>query len=186
MQELILRAQQGDDQAWAELEREHWRRVHSYVRRYHIKDHHLAEDITQEAFLKVFLCLSTGFTPETFPALVRKIARDCAIDHLRKIGRARRALERRTRKAPRHTEGSRWSDPAFASEAKEQSELLHEEIKELPPLLSPVLKQFHFANKQISEIQLALGWPEGTVKNRLHRARLALKERCAAKGMWND
>ena len=63
--ELIQRILEGDDAAFADLVRKYQKRVHALAWR-KIGDFHIAEDITQEAFLQVYRKLATLKDPSQF------------------------------------------------------------------------------------------------------------------------
>ena len=55
---LIQQCLRGDQTAWEKIVRLHWRRVFNVAYKF-VGKHDLAEDLTQDIFLKVFKSLST-------------------------------------------------------------------------------------------------------------------------------
>ena len=63
--QLIQRVLEGDDTAFSTLVRKYQRSVHALAWR-KIGDFHIAEDITQDTFLKAYQKLSTLKEPQSF------------------------------------------------------------------------------------------------------------------------
>ena len=81
--DLIQRILDGDQSAFTVLVNKYQKSVHALVWR-KIGDFHIAEEITQDVFLKVYKRLSTLKRPELFPGWLYVIAsRDC-VSWLRK------------------------------------------------------------------------------------------------------
>ena len=70
---LIQRILAGDDIAFANLVRKYQKEIHAFVYR-KIGDFHIAEDITQEAFLQVYQKLETLEDPTRFSKWLYVIA----------------------------------------------------------------------------------------------------------------
>ena len=81
--ELIQRILEGDDAAFACLVRKYQKRVHALAWR-KIGDFHIAEDITQETFLKVYRELATLKNPSQFSGWLYVITNRCCLAWLRK------------------------------------------------------------------------------------------------------
>jgi RNA polymerase sigma-70 factor (ECF subfamily) len=97
---LVARFQAGDEGAFAELYMRNFGQVYSYAR-IALREHHEAEDVTQQVFLKVMGALPrfTLRSGTPFRAWLFRIARNETISHLRKHGRLEvedpEALDRR-------------------------------------------------------------------------------------------
>ena len=77
--DLIRRVLDGDQSAFTALVNKYQKSVHALVWR-KIGDFHIAEEITQDVFLKVYKRLSTLKRPELFPGWLYVIAtRDCTV-----------------------------------------------------------------------------------------------------------
>ena len=66
--ELIQRTLEGDDDAFSMLMKKYQKRVHALAWRY-ICDFHIAEEITQDAFLRAYMRLKTLKDPQRFSRL---------------------------------------------------------------------------------------------------------------------
>ncbi|HET9038469.1 MAG TPA: sigma-70 family RNA polymerase sigma factor, partial [Myxococcaceae bacterium] len=82
-QEVVLRARSGQEAAYRELIRRYERPVFALVFRM-VRDRELAEDLSQETFVKALNAIES-YRPEfKFSSWIFKIANNAAIDHLRR------------------------------------------------------------------------------------------------------
>src|SRR5574338_397284 len=82
-QDVVLAARRGSDAAYRELVRRYERPVFSLIYRM-VRDRELAEDLTQETFIKALNALAS-YRPEfKFSSWIFKIANNAAIYHLRR------------------------------------------------------------------------------------------------------
>ena len=154
----LARAREGDIDAFEELVRLYQADVWRFA--YHMtRDRALAEDVTQEAFLRAFRFVR-GFRGDSrFSSWLFRIARNCAVDAIR----ARRLEE--VRDPPER--------PLAAGAAEARAELhaalaaVSEEHRE--PFL--LIEVFGLSYREAADV---LGVRVGTVKSRMHRARAAM------------
>jgi RNA polymerase sigma-70 factor (ECF subfamily) len=88
-QELVAWACQGREDAYGELLRRHHRPVYALIHRL-VRDHDLAEDLTQDTFVKAFGALERHRPESKFSSWILKIANNRAVDHLKREGRLKR------------------------------------------------------------------------------------------------
>src|ERR1043166_5941648 len=81
--DVVALAQQGRDAAYRELIRRYERPVFSLVFRM-VRDRELAEDLTQDTFVKVLQNIDRYRSEFKFSSWLFKIANNVAIDHLRR------------------------------------------------------------------------------------------------------
>src|SRR5437016_295778 len=81
--DVVALAQQGRDAAYRELIRRYERPVFSLVLRM-VRDRELAEDLTQDTFVKVLQNIDRYRSEFKFSSWLFKIANNVAIDHLRR------------------------------------------------------------------------------------------------------
>jgi RNA polymerase sigma-70 factor (ECF subfamily) len=164
--QVIGAARTGDSGAFETLVRSYqadvWRLTYQLVR-----DRSLADDITQDAFLRAFRFLPRFRGEAKFSTWLFTIARNCARDELRRAGR-RRTLEHTLEQA----EQPRPSEPGLWVEIREAVAGLSLELRE--PLV--LIDMFGLS---YSEVGMILELPLGTVKSRVHRARHLLAEHLA-------
>jgi RNA polymerase sigma-70 factor, ECF subfamily len=89
--DLVRLAQRGDRQAFARLVEEYWGRV--YGRLYRLtRNRHIAEDVTQETFLKALRAIGSFRAGTCFPAWLFRIARNTLISQRRRRAIGQQAL----------------------------------------------------------------------------------------------
>ena len=145
-----------------------------------------ALDLTQEIFLKVFGALDR-YNPEfKFSTWLFRIAGNAAIDHLRKRRPKTVPLEipdpesRSGVSAVEHE--SSGLDPYAELRNVERGKAISRAIADLPFEFRELITLRHFGGLSYEEIAQLKNMPLGTVKNKLFRARVVLKERLA--GEW--
>ena len=163
----------GDAERYRELVERHERRVYALAWS-RLGDATLAEEVTQEAFIRAYRRLWLLGDGMKFAAWINSIARNVAIN----FGiRHRRELNKRERWA---LEQSSPNQPAQeAQEANEPCapETLRQTLAELPAAHRECLVMFYLEGKSGTEAAAALGISEAALRVRLHRARAALRER---------
>lgn len=183
--ELVERALRGDESAYGDLLARYERPVFTLVLRM-VRDRTLAEDLAQEAFVKAFGRLGSYDPARKFSSWLFKVAHNSAIDHLR-----RRELDTVSLDAPmgdeadaplRAVEDVAGETPAAAAERSDLSRALTRTVGRLRPEYRQVVLLRYQAGLDYSEIAEATGFPLGTVKTYLHRARKELAELLEAEG----
>jgi RNA polymerase sigma-70 factor (ECF subfamily) len=160
---LIRRAAAGDEDAFCELVRTHQQQVWRFLRRL-LGDDALAEDVTQETFVRVYTRLSTFTFEAKFSTWVFQIARNAGIDELR----------RRQRQVRLHDTLGRRDVAALPSpEVGVELQML---LDKLPDDLRAALLLVEIFGLRYREAGDVLGIPTGTVKSRVHNARVKLHE----------
>lgn len=167
--ELLAACRRGDRAAFEEVVRRTYRQVYTQALRI-VGDRHEAEDVAQEAYIRVFRGLA-GFRGEAqFETWLYRIVANAAITYLRRRGRfGELSVDREGEPAEIP------SDVRVAEQAADREELSRA-LAALPLSLRSVvvLKDVYgMPHKEIAEL---LGTTEGAVKVRLHRARRRLKE----------
>lgn len=145
-----------------------------------------AEDLTQDTFLRAFRALKRYDPARPFGAWLHTIASRLCIDHHRR----NRAKMVSLTQPEEGTSGEERTldlvDPGDTpDEDAEKSELakrLDALVMELPPDSRAAILLRHQHDLPYEEIAAALGAPLGTIKARIHRARLMLKEKLLAQG----
>ena len=169
-EDLISLVETNDDpQAFATLYDRHSRAAFSLAYRM-MGEHHAAEDLVQESFLKLWRA-ARSYRPER--ASVRtwllSIVHNRAIDQLRSRASRRRTQEKVEAVAPRFEPSE-----AFAqSLANSQREQVREAMRSLPQEQLKILELAYFSGYTHVEIAELLDVPLGTVKGRM---RLGLKK----------
>ena len=156
---LVRAAAEGDLDAFDALVRLYQQPVWRFLCHL-VADPALAEDLTQETFLRAYRNLGTFAHQSRFSTWLFQIARNAGIDALRHRERGARLLE----VVP--VADSRPSPEAGAE--------LEAGLAALSPKLREALLVVEVLGYRYREAAIILGVPEGTVKSRVHQARVRL------------
>ncbi|MFY0543751.1 sigma-70 family RNA polymerase sigma factor [Brevibacillus sp. H7] len=171
MNDLVTRAQQGDDDAFGQLIQQYktilYRTAYSYTR-----NEQEAIDIVQEAVYKAYVSLDSLKKSTHFQSWMIRIVINCAIDHLRKRKKHQSIICFLTIE----------KDRSLKQLVYQNTDNFHDLIDHLEEKYKTIiiLKYLHdLTMRQIAEM---LEIPIGTVKTQLHKAlqllRLEMKEGC--------
>ena len=164
----LRRAQRGDPGALGEVVRALTPPVYALVGRLCAGRRDLVDDVAQEAFMKIVGALPrfdvTG--PARLTTWAVTIATRTAIDALRRTRRISEPLD----------DEPTATDLARAAERRDLGRRVERAMARLPEDQRAVLVLRAYHDLDYDEIAAALNVPEGTVKSRLGRARLALRE----------
>lgn len=154
-----------------------------YNRVYHtayfiVKDPDLAQDILQESFMKAFRNIDRVHEIEKIGAWLATITTRTAIDHLRKMKRWNDYAvdDVLLTKELLNAEIDQISVVEIAAEKKLIKKVMWEEIDKLKPAHKEVLYLYYYEDLTYEEISNLLDVKLATVKTRVHRAKLKLKE----------
>jgi len=172
--ELIERAQQGDEEAFAALFEAHKRRVYSLCLRM-TGDTAEAEDLSQDAFLQLFRKISTFRGESAFSTWLHRMVVNVVLMHLRKKGLQQVSLD--------EVDNSQ-DEPVKREYGDDDKRLLHSidritlsrAIEGLPPGYRAVLVLHDIEGYEHNEIAQILSCSVGNSKSQLHKARLKLRE----------
>ena len=174
--QLIQRVLEGDDTAFSTLVKKYQRSVHALAWR-KIGDFHIAEDITQDTFLKAYQKLSTLKEPQSFGSWLYVITANQCKAWLRKKQSWVQSLE--------NTSSAQVEKATYSGYIIEENERMTEEtqrevVKKLLAKLQEsdrtVITLYYLGGMTYEEISNFLGVSEATIRNRLYRARRRLKK----------
>ena len=176
---LVQRATEGDTDAFAELVKLHQSMVYGLALR-KLGNPHDAEEAAQTAFLNAWRGLNSFKGESSFATWLYRLTANACIDHLRQNGKhtENRSLEDDT--LPQLPDSK--PDPEEQALRRERQEMLRKTINQLPPEQRTVLLLRELDGLTYEEIARLLRLELGTVKSRLARARLALRNRLTAEG----
>ncbi len=171
--ELIHRVLDGDDSAFTVLVKKYQKPVHALVWR-KIGDFHIAEEITQDTFLKAYQELATLKKPQSFASWLYVIAANNCSTWLRKKRLPTEPLDdTRLQKAT-------YSGHVIAENERVTAEAQREAVKRLLAKLQEsertVITLHYFGEMSSAEIGAFLGVSANTVRSRLRRAQQRLKK----------
>jgi len=183
--ELVNRANGGDSSAFDALVIRHQDRVFGTVLRI-VGNREDALDLSQEIFLTVFQRLDRFLGKAKFSTWLYRIAVNRCRDELR-----RRGFVKHTRPASldaTRPDGDPLREPASAApapeeraEAKETSAVVHAALAELPEEAREIVVLRDLEGLSYEETADVLEVPVGTVRSRLSRARVLLRDRLLPK-----
>ena len=167
--DLISRAAGGDPSAFQALVERHRSMVYRVAYQF-AGNHHDAEDIAQDVFIKVYRSLDRFRQDAQLTSWMYRIVMNACIDHRRRQRPASAApfgdeAEQRMLNTPEDTPG-----PEERAYAGELGQVLESEIGRLPNGQRVVFVMRHHQGMKLCEIADALGLAEGTVKRQLHAA----------------
>ena len=173
---LIQRVLEGDDTAFSTLVEKYQRSVHALAWR-KIGDFHIAEDITQDTFLKAYQRLSTLKKPQRFASWLYVIAANHCSTWLRKKRLWTESLENTS---SGQVEKATYSGYVIAENERITAESQREVVKKLLAKLQEsertVITLYYLGEMSYEEISEFLGVSVAAIKNRLYRARNRLKQ----------
>ena len=168
----------GRQHRYAELVDRYQSQIVNYVCRM-LGNYEDAVDLSQDVFLKAYSALGSYRPQYPFPAWLFRIARNAAIDEIRK-----RRLSTVSLDAPMEFEDgqagrdveSQGLDPQDSYLGLEFADRISSAIDQLPEKYREPIVLRHAADLSYEEIADALELPIGTVKTRIFRARDALRQ----------
>ena len=173
--ELIQRVLAGDDNAFSTLVRKYQKPVHALVWR-KVGDFHIAEEITQDAFLKAYKELATLKKPHRFTRWLSVIATRGCIAWLRKKRLSTQSLEDTSHaQLEKATYSGYVIQENERTEAETQREVVQKLLAKLREKERTVITLHYFGEMTHEEISEFLGASVGTIKSRLRRAQQRLK-----------
>jgi RNA polymerase sigma-70 factor (ECF subfamily) len=181
---LVLRFREGDRSALGVLVRRHQTALYNFAIR-HVRDRTSAEDIVQEAFVRVAQSAAEFKVEARFTTWMYTIVRNLCIDQLRRAAHRRHAsLDESRRGADEDgpTLGERTADAAGRADVERSAvgtELrtrIVAAVEELPEEQREVYLLREVSNMKFKEIADMIGIPENTVKSRMRYALERLQE----------
>jgi RNA polymerase sigma-70 factor (ECF subfamily) len=176
---LISDAQRGDLDAFNRLVLAHQDALYNTALRI-LGDDALAADATQEAFISAFRSLNS-YRGGSFKAWLLRTVTNACYDELRRQKRRPSVPLEPTNDDDEEMESPRWlADGSMSPEEKFEADELEHAIQHcldgLPAEFRAVVVLADVQGMDYSEVALAAHTPLGTVKSRLARARLRLRE----------
>jgi len=181
--ELVERVVNGDAGAFEALFARYQQAVLRHLTRI-VRDGTVADDLVQEAFLRVWTRAEQWDGRGRFKAWLFRIATNLALNHLRSMRRRKQQpleippdagdTDEDEHVAPSWLVDASALGPDAIAQLAEQEARVRGLVDKLPEDKREVFRLAHEAEMPIREIAEQLGIPEGTVKSRLHHARKRL------------
>lgn len=168
---LLRRAQAGDQDAFGEIVNRHWKRA--FWTAYDVLyDQDRAQDVAQEAFVKVHRALQSYDLGRDFASWLYRIVLNLAIDHKRRLERDKTVL---TDKVEDLVDARR-----AVGEDEEKAatiERVEKVLEGMPDEYRIPLTMKDIDGLSVEEVARILDLSYSTVRWRLHRARTMFRER---------
>ena len=177
--QMIQRVLRGDEDAFSLLVRKYQKQVHALAWR-KIGDFHIAEEITQDTFLKAYKRLATLKEPQRFVGWLYVIAANLCNSWLRKKRLPTHSLEHLEQEDKDQLEKGAYSE--FVVEENErisgqtQRHVVKKLLAKLPESERTIITLHYFGEMSSTEIGEFLGVSANTIKSRLRRAQQRLKK----------
>ncbi len=170
-QALLRRAQRGDDEAFGEIVKSHWKRA--FWTAYDVLyDHDRAQDVAQEAFVKVHRAIQSYDLGRDFASWLHRIVLNVAIDH------------KRRRDRDKSTPTDKIEAMVDARKAVQEDKAKAETIERVETVLATLAEKYRIPltmkdvdDLSVEEIARVLDVSYSTVRWRLHKARTLFRER---------
>ena len=174
--QLIHRTLEGDDNAFAKLVEKYQKQVHALVWR-KIGDFHIAEEITQDTFLRAYHRLATLKQSQSFSSWLYVIATSRCNSWLHKKYRRKQLMQDMD---AIQTERTSYSEHVLEENERITVEVQRDVVKKLLAKLGEsertVMTLHYFGEMSCSEIGTFIGVSANTVKSRLRRAQQRLQK----------
>ena len=163
-----------DAATYTRLLREHRDRVHARAL-YVLRDADDAEDVTQEAFLRLWR-QGGEVDPERVAGWLARVTHNLCIDQTRRRKVVRSRFGRPDPEAAeRLVEGGPQGDPEWAVRLDERQRRLLDAMATLPAETRSVMMMHYWQGMKLQEIADALGKTVSALKVQVHRARRSLR-----------
>lgn len=181
---LARRAAAGQTAAWDELIDLYGERLYNLALHF-AGSREEAEDLTQEIFLRLYQNLRQYRGDRPLVSWALRLSRNLCIDHYRHARQERRSLrlsEEILAQLPAE------DDVQAEAQLREEVEAVHEALAKMPEEMAEVVLLRDLQGWSLEEVASYLDIPLGTVKSRLHRARLELAGRVQARfrSRWTE
>lgn len=170
-QDLIVRAQRGEIQAYEQLIQQ-YEQIAFRVAYLITRDGHEAADAAQDALLRAYRALHSFKLGQPFRPWLLRIVTNTALNRIQ-------AAQRRDRMNERYTwqvmvENDNLSIEGLAVQHEQQQRLIAA-VSQLSPDQQALIALRYFLELPEAEVATALKIPRGTVKSRLHRTLAKLR-----------
>ena len=176
---LVERSRNGDRDALDMLISKHEARAYQFAFRL-TRNQEEASDVVAEAFVRVYNALPNFKGQSAFTTWLYRILTNCFLD-MRKRDKSRQTTSIDSNTIT--TDGSMERqiedpglDPMEQSVRAERERTIEKAVERLPEYQRTMIVMYHAEMMAYEEIASALDLPVGTVKSRLNRARIAVRE----------
>ncbi|WP_372609897.1 RNA polymerase sigma factor RpoE [Halomonas sp.] len=177
-QQLVERAQKGDNRAFDLLVRKYQHKILGLIGRY-VHDHAEVQDVAQEAFIKAYRALGKFRSDSAFYTWMYRIAINTAKNHLVSRGRRPPGSDLDIADAEILDHSGRLADsetPELAMARDQLEAAVFQAIENLPDDLRTAITLRELDGLSYEDIANIMQCPVGTVRSRIFRAREAVDQ----------
>ena len=174
----VEKARKGDHEAFGELYSYSCQAAYMVIVTMIREDKETAADLLQDTFIKVYQRLDQLENPEKFRAWVKQIARNTALDYIKKskvLAFSELYVDEEMTVEVEDPDISHL--PEIIMDKQETFRLLMEILETLPPAQRTVVSMHYFQGLSIKEVAASLGHSENTIKVQLFQARKSMGEK---------
>jgi RNA polymerase sigma-70 factor (ECF subfamily) len=167
---LVMKAVGGDTQAFGKLYERYCDNIYRFLRAL-LNDHHEAEDLTTEVFIKAWQSLPRyQERGHLFSSYLFRIARNAVIDHRRKSRHQIRSIDQVQIKT------DEINSPGEVLEGAQEADILAECLRRLRESYRTVLLLRFMIGLPTAEVAEVMGRSEGAIRVLQHRALKQLRK----------
>ena len=174
--ELMLRAKTGDDSAFTEIMRRHYKGVVNYVYRF-TNDRANSEDLAQEVFLRVYRSVKRYKPQAKFSTWLYKIATNLCITEVKSRNKEQSVSLDEMQENTGDLGDSKSEDPSDLTFRREIGTAIFETLKSLPERERVAIILCKYEDLPYEEVAEVIGCTIGAVKTYVHRGRMKLIEK---------
>jgi len=173
--ELIRLSQEGDEEAFGVLVKKYKTKVFHLILGM-TRNHELADDLAQEAFIKAYFALNRFKAKSKFGTWIYRIAVNHVRDFQRKKGRFKE-IPLEENKGIFFTQNNSTLNVEEEKAREQMENCIHQALRMLPEKHQVIISLRDLQGFTYGEITETLGISPGTVDSRLHRARKMLRKK---------
>ncbi len=172
----IERILAGDEYAFTALVKKYEKQIHAFVWR-RVRDYHIAEEITQDTFLRAYEKLGTLRNPNRFSGWLYMIATRCFLTWIGEKKNPMQSLEAMSEAEVEALFYTQYmAEQTERSATEKQREIVEYLLQKLTTRERTVVALHYLSEMSCEEIGDFLEMSPNTVKSRLHRARKRLRK----------
>ena len=166
----------GDEYAFTALVKKYEKQIHAFVWR-RVRDYHIAEEITQDTFLRAYEKLGTLRNPNRFSGWLYMIATRCFLTWIGEKKNPMQSLEAMSEAEVEALFYTQYmAEQTERSATEKQREIVEYLLQKLTTRERTVVALHYLSEMSCEEIGDFLEMSPNTVKSRLHRARKRLRK----------
>lgn len=182
---LIERCKRGENAAFDLLIRNYEKRVYNLAYRL-CGSYDEANDVSMDAFIRVFQAIKHFRGDANFSTWLFRIVTNVYLDRRKRTKNRQHLSLEEYIELEENSVSRQIEDPAphpgQVAETNERNAALQKAVNSLPDYQRAMVVLYHTEGLSYEEIADSLDLPIGTVKSRLNRARLVLREKLQSKG----